>query len=222
MRLIDKIVNVGILVMVVVVGYLLVRPGHGPVAIAIEKWRGGREMSRLLESSWNSLSDGTRRSGQALGEGRENPTTAVIFFDYECPFCLRLEKELQTVAQSGLARGIVIRHFPLPSHPAAREGAVAAICADKIGEFQPMHRYLTSGAWQSSRDYSEIALAASLTDVEGFEHCLASGFPDSVLAHDKALGDLLRVTGTPTILTRRQRVDGFVKGDSLLTLMKDS
>ena len=61
---------------------------------------------------------------------------AIVYGDYECPFCAQLELRLRELADLRLA----FRHFPVrASHPRAHAAACAAEAAAAQGAFWPMH-----------------------------------------------------------------------------------
>ena len=60
---------------------------------------------------------------------------AIVYGDYECPFCAQLELRLRTQPLR-----IAFRHFPVrASHPRAQAAAHAAEAAAAQGAFWPMH-----------------------------------------------------------------------------------
>src|SRR5687768_13144403 len=57
------------------------------------------------------------------------PVTMVAFMDLQCPFCAKAAVTLAALKENfgpGALR-IVIKHYPLPFHPFAREASLAAI-----------------------------------------------------------------------------------------------
>jgi protein-disulfide isomerase len=60
---------------------------------------------------------------------------AIVYGDYECPFCAQLELRLR-----GQPLRMAFRHFPVrASHPRAQAAAHAAEAAAAQGAFWPMH-----------------------------------------------------------------------------------
>jgi protein-disulfide isomerase len=60
---------------------------------------------------------------------------AIVYGDYECPFCAAVEVRLRTWPLR-----VAFRHFPVPaSHPRALAAACAAEAAGLQGAFWPMH-----------------------------------------------------------------------------------
>ena len=83
--------------------------------------------------------------------------TIVLFSDYECPYCKRLDADLQRMREeSGGDVRILVAQRPLPFHPVARPAAAAALAASAQGKFEAMHRALY--ALEKVDDYVSVAL----------------------------------------------------------------
>jgi protein-disulfide isomerase len=67
--------------------------------------------------------------------GPDGAPLAIVYGDYECPFCAVVEVRLRV-----LPLRVVFRHFPVrASHPRAQAAAHAAEAAAAQGAFWPMH-----------------------------------------------------------------------------------
>ena len=79
----------------------------------------------------------------APGIGTESPlVTLVVFSDFQCPFCSRLEPTLaQLLRDYREDVRIYFRHYPLPFHEHARDAAEAAIEAGIQGGDAAFFRY---------------------------------------------------------------------------------
>ena len=67
--------------------------------------------------------------------GPENAPVAIVYGDYECPFCAQVEVRLRR-----LPYRVAFRHFPVTgSHPRALAAARAAEAAALQGAFWAMH-----------------------------------------------------------------------------------
>ncbi len=82
---------------------------------------------------------------------RDAKLTVVLFSDFQCPFCSRVEPTLKQLEQAfpGQVR-IVWKHQPLAMHPQAMPAALAAEAAREQGKFWPMHEKLFAGQAQLS------------------------------------------------------------------------
>lgn len=210
-----------VVVLLLVVG-LLFLPGTGPMWQRWDAWRQARTLARTLEAEWPQIAG----SGATLfpQSGSASPgygeVSMVVFNDYQCPFCRRLDAQLHRLAHSGILKTSVrIRHWPLGSHPVARMAAVGAICAEEAGEFETMHSFLMSSeGWYSAADAGVLGVEAGIVALGPYQACLASPRPDSILALDAEVVQQLKMSGTPTILTRQQRYTGLPTDDALVSM----
>lgn len=206
-----RAVNVLVLLMV---GWILFRPG-GLIGRPISAWNARRQTAALLRNNWSALVGGKRRldSGGAVVE-------VVEFSDYQCPYCRMQEAALSSFLRGEPRTGVVYRHFPLSSHPAARGAALAAICAEEQRRFRAMHvRLLETSSWLSDTNWIREAEAVGIPDTARFRSCLNSPSSLSVLDADIAMGRLLSVTGTPTFVTRKGLFPGVHTEAELLRLV---
>jgi thiol-disulfide isomerase/thioredoxin len=75
--------------------------------------------------------------GAAPARGpRDAAVTVVLFSDFQCPFCSRVEPTLAQLEKEypGKVR-VVWKNFPLPFHESARGAALAALAAGEQGRF---------------------------------------------------------------------------------------
>ncbi|BBO89267.1 DsbA family protein [Desulfosarcina ovata] len=134
--------------------------------------------------------------------------TVVVFDDYQCPYCARLEKfvEEQILLQFSEDVRYAIKHFPLGSHRFARQGAMAALAAGKQGKFWEFHsRLLENHNQVSEAKIMEIAGELEL-DMEQFGKDRQSEAIRKVINEDVANGEAIGVTGTPSVFLNGKRI----------------
>lgn len=124
--------------------------------------------------------------------------TIVVFSDYQCPYCDRLDQTLdQLLGRYPNELRVVYRQFPLPSHRDAEFAAAVALAAHAQGQFVAMHRWL----YENSHALTHMSVAERaamygldpqrlLDEVDGQHHA------DRIDA-DLDEGKLFQVTGTP-------------------------
>jgi protein-disulfide isomerase len=126
--------------------------------------------------------------------------TFVVFSDYQCAYCKRLDDELRTLQATYPADvRVVIKHFPLSIHPRARIAALALLAAEMQGRGQAMHALLFANA--STLDdatLQELGKQAQVPDLPRFWADIEDGFGDAKIDADLGLGERLAVTSTPT------------------------
>lgn len=181
---------------VIAVGLLAERRINPPSATSagtrIEKIRTWRETFDTVQTT--------------LGE-TTGPIKIVVFTDFECPFCRKMDSILTSVEAKHpgrIARSVI--HYPIPGHTFARDAARAFECVARQGRAAAMHHLLYEGqaafatlAWRS------IAEKAGTANLLEFDRCVASGAVDSTIDRGIALANTLRVNSTPTVV-----VDGWL------------
>lgn len=128
------------------------------------------------------------------------PVTLVEFTDYQCPFCVRYNRETAVKLQSryGDKVNYVVLHFPLETiHPFASQAAQAAECAADQGKFWEYHDTLF-------KDQSALGLTSLYSHAETlrldtgqFSECLESGRKRNLLQEHIRVGIDLGINGTP-------------------------
>jgi protein-disulfide isomerase len=120
---------------------------------------------------------------------------AIVYGDYECPFCAALEARLH-----GLAARVCFRHFPVrSSHPRAHAAACAAEAAGRQGAFWPMHDALFADQGRLEDPHLWARAERLGLDVPRFE---ADRRSDAVAARVRAdfrAGVRAGVATTPTV-----------------------
>ncbi|HET9551642.1 MAG TPA: thioredoxin domain-containing protein [Anaeromyxobacteraceae bacterium] len=144
------------------------------------------------------------------------PVTVVLFSDFQCPFCARVEPTLKQVEETyGSKVRIAWKHKPLPFHPNAMPAALAAEAAREQGKFWQMHDKMFAGQQQlSSAAYEQWAREIGL-DMSKFKATVASAKYRARIQEDDALGTQLGINGTPTMIVNGEQVVGAVPFENL-------
>lgn len=126
--------------------------------------------------------------------------TFVVFTDYECLYCKRLDDELRTLqATYPNDVRVVIKHFPLSSHARARIAARALLAAAIQGHGQAMHALLFANAKTlDDATLQELAKQAQVPNLPRFWEDVEVGFGDAQIDRDIGLGERLAVKSTPS------------------------
>ncbi len=138
----------------------------------------------------------------APARGAAEPlVTIVVFSDFECPFCSRLNPTLGRLLESHPDDvRVVFRQFPLPMHRHAEDAAEAALEAfAQRGDagFWEMHDLIFANQRALERpDLERYAQGAGL-DVHRFARALDEGAYEAAVDADVAMGRQAGVRGTP-------------------------
>jgi predicted DsbA family dithiol-disulfide isomerase len=145
--------------------------------------------------------------------------TVIVYADFRCPYCRELHASLKAAASTESFRW-VYRHFPLPNHRTAEQYAQAAECAGAQGKFWDFtDRLYEAPGGSPTGDLPAIARESHL-DVDSFRACLDRGDGRSTVRAQKAEGDSLWISGTPTFFVNGQRFNGLVPADRLRAVLR--
>ena len=134
------------------------------------------------------------------------PVTLVVFSDFECPWCAKLEPLLaQLLAANADTVRVVFKHLPLPMHPQAEPAALAAIAAQRQGKFWEMHDALFTVQQWTPAAVTETATRIKL-DMTRFQADLNSQETRMQLAKDKADAQAAEVAATPSVFVNGRPV----------------
>jgi protein-disulfide isomerase len=137
------------------------------------------------------------------------PLVLVVFSDFQCPFCKRVEPTLAEMEKhyAGKVR-VVWKNFPLPFHDNAEPAAEAAMAADAQGKFWPMHDRLFANNTALDRESLENDAAAIGLDLPRFRADLDAQRFKARIEADKQEGSSLGVMGTPAVFINGRKIAG--------------
>lgn len=134
------------------------------------------------------------------------PVTLVLFSDFQCPYCRKLQPLLHQVLQRNPNTvKIVFKNLPLPMHKMAQPAALAALAAQDQGKFWPMHDALFALEKLDLETINGAARKIGL-DMKKFKKDLGSQNTRERLTKDLVDADRAGVRGTPTLFINGRRV----------------
>lgn len=148
--------------------------------------------------------------GRAPVHGKTNaPIQLVVYSDFECPFCSRVNPSIAEVKKVyGDKVAVAFKHYPLPFHPNAKPAAVASIAAHKQGKFWEFHDKAFQNQKALTRD-NFIAWAKELgMDINKFQKDLDDPANAAWVDEDMAEGSKFGVNGTPATFVNGRLVSG--------------
>ena len=159
-------------------------------------------LTALVLSSPSAQTKSTRAVG---------PVTAAVridlFSDFECPSCKALhEQTIKRVKEEFALKGklrLVHHDFPLPQHKHARQAAVLAAAADRLGKFDEVADALFRQQETWSKAGGVDAVVDSVLTPEERKKLREIAKDPAILAgieRDIQLGQRMRVSSTPTMI----------------------
>jgi protein-disulfide isomerase len=140
---------------------------------------------------------------------KDAPLQVVVFSDFQCPFCGRVEPTLSRMQKEygGQVR-LVWKNYPLPFHENAAPAAEAALAAEAQGKFWEMHDKLFADQQHLDRATYEKYAGELGLDLPRFKSDLDSArFKDRIDA-DRRAADAVGVIGTPSVFINGRKIAG--------------
>jgi protein-disulfide isomerase len=167
------------------------------------------------------------------GEPSRGPANAKVtlveFSDFQCPFCSKgyTTVETQVLQQYGDKVKFYYKHYPLPFHPWATPGAIAAECAkqQKPEAFWAVYK----GFFENQKDITadnvkEKALSFAANekiDAAKFTDCFDNKKTADKVKADTAEGSSVGVTGTPSFVINGRLIVGAQPYENFKNIIDD-
>jgi protein-disulfide isomerase len=145
------------------------------------------------------------------------------WFDYQCPYCRRLEPKLrQVVSDDGKIR-LVLKDWPVLG-PVSVVAARMALACKYQGKYDQAHDALINGNSRLTEPRIDELLAASGIDVDRARRDLATheGAIEALLGRNNEQAEGLGFQGTPSFIIGRFRVPGALTREDLERVIADA
>jgi len=144
----------------------------------------------------------------------DGDVTLIEFYDYQCPYCRRMYKDVLRLAKEDENLRIVMKQFPVKDipgeFPASLVAAVMAMAADEQNLFEAFHGNVFDAAGQGKLDRErlfEIAASTGLDVVQLQLDMEDTKLVDSI-RDNMTLARDIGVTGTPSYVIGEQVIVG--------------
>ena len=144
--------------------------------------------------------------------------TIVEFFDFRCPYCKGMAKDLRDLVQTDGNIRLIYKDFPILG-PASHFASKAALAAQKQGKYADLHDALMSFKGQINNDVVlDLAKRAGL-DVAQLQKDMDSPDIEAQIRKNYDLAGALKITGTPGFIIGDSVVDGAMPLDKMKELV---
>jgi protein-disulfide isomerase len=152
--------------------------------------------------------------------GSSYDVTAVRFFDYDCPYCRRMESVLNALVTADPRVQIVYHDWPTFG-PTSRKTARAAVVSQWQGKHAAFHEALLSSPARLDSSGVKAAAAKANAHWPRLQHELQprSGEIDALLARTNAVAEMIGFNATPAPIVDAQVVAGAVDLPTLRPLV---
>ncbi len=138
------------------------------------------------------------------------PVNIVIFSDFRCSYCVKVEKDLQRIKEEYQDKvKFIWKDYPEQKRNSnSWQAALAARCAQEQNKFWPYHDLLYQNTPNLSQDlYMKLARDLDL-DIKKFEECLQNENVASKIEDNILEADALEIKGVPFIYINDQEIPG--------------
>ena len=155
-----------------------------------------------------------------------NPTgdiTIVEYFDYQCPYCRKLEPELRQVVHDDGKVRLVLKDWPILG-PASVTAARMALASKYQDKFVQAHDALIGVNSKLTEPRIRELLAGAGVDVDRLDRDLAANATaiDAILARNNDQAIAFDFKGTPAFIVGKFRVPGVLTKDQFGQVIADA
>jgi protein-disulfide isomerase len=153
--------------------------------------------------------------GSSQSKGVKNGALQVVIFsDFQCPFCSRVEPTLKQMEKeyAGKVR-FTWKNYPLPFHNNAMPAAEAAMAAGAQGKFWEMHDKLFTNQTALDRPSLEKYAQELGLNMAKFKADLDANKYKDVIDAEQKEGTAVGVTGTPAVFINGRKISGAYPWD---------
>jgi protein-disulfide isomerase len=161
--------------------------------------------------------------GKSHVRGRSDALiTLVMWTDYQCPFCKRVQPTIEKVRQQyGKDIRVVMKHNPLPMHNRAMAASMAAEAAGKQGKFWKMHEKLYQDPRALTDENIERYASELGLNMKKFKRDLQDQALEKQIKDEQQQGSTLGARGTPAFFINGRFLSGAQPFDAFEALIDE-
>ena len=198
---------------------LLARPEILQEAFAALEARDKAEQEKRKVSALSESAEVLFRSKLSpTGGNPKGDVTIVEFFDYNCPYCRKAFKDLETVIGEDKNIRVVFKEYPIFGG-ASQIAARAALAAKKQGKYYELHKALLEVDSRVTKDTVFRKAKQVGLDIARLKEDMKGDDITASIAETKKLADNLGVRGTPAFFVGDKLIPGAPR--NLVELMKN-
>ncbi len=158
-----------------------------------------------------------------VGGNPDGDIAIVEWFDYQCPYCRKLEPELRQVIKDDGKVRLVWKDWPILG-PVSVVASRMALAAKYQGKYAEAHDAMIGLTTKLTEAKIDEALAAAGIDVDRAKRDLATNEKaiNAILARNNEQAEGLAFKGTPSFIVGKFRVPGTLTKDQFAQVIADA
>jgi len=204
--------------------YILENPEIIMEAVAVLEQRQAAEQSNNDQAMVLSNHDAIFNDGVSHISGNpDGDITIVEFSDYRCAYCKRARPEVEALVKSDGNIRLIYKEFPIlgPDSLTTAKFALATLL-EAPQSYENMNKSLMALRGQPSPEaLRKLALGMGL-DADALLAKMDSSEVNQIIQANRALGQQLQISGTPTFILDGQLVRGYVPLAGMQKLVEEA
>ncbi len=204
--------------------YLLENPEVIFEAAAVMEQRQQQMQSANDGELISTNSDAIFNDGHSwVGGNPDGDVTLVEFMDYRCGYCRRAFPEVEELIASDGNIRVIIKEFPILGEDSVVAARFAIATQQVLGAdaYKALHDAMMTYKGDLSTDGLKKLAETLELDAEKITAHMDSDDVSNVIAANRALGDKLQISGTPTFIMQDQILRGYVPLDGMREIVAD-
>ncbi len=158
-----------------------------------------------------------------VGGNPDGDIAIVEWFDYQCPYCRKLEPELRQVIKDDGKVRLVWKDWPILG-PVSVVASRMALAAKYQGKYAEAHDAMIGLTTKLTEAKIDEVLAAAGIDVDRAKRDLATNDKaiNAILARNNEQAEGLAFNGTPSFIVGKFRVPGTLTKDQFVQVVADA
>jgi protein-disulfide isomerase len=159
------------------------------------------------------------RNAPVLGNP-EGDVTVVEFFDYNCPYCKKIARDMKALIEVDPGVRLVYREWPIINQ-GSQFAARAALAARRQGKYEAMHWALMAQPRVTEESTLRVAKSVGI-DLSRLLNDMKNRSVDHHLALSFNLARSLGINGTPAFVIGDKIARGAITPEALTGLVRDA
>ncbi len=193
--------------------YLMDNPEVLMEAIAVLEQRNADEQSATdITLVQTNATDLFESETSWVGGNPDGDVTIVEFVDYRCSYCRKAYPEVSKLVETDGNIRLIMKEFPILGEQSVASSRMALATRLVFGDeaYEQVHDSLISFRGEVN-DVSVRALASDLgLDGEKIAAMMNAPEVDAIIAENRALGQRMQISGTPTFVVGSQLLRGYL------------
>ena len=150
-----------------------------------------------------------RDPGSPVVGNPDGDVVVVEFFDYRCPYCVRVAEDLREAVEDDGNIRLVMKEFPILG-PESVVAARMALAAEKQGKYEQLHFAFMTVSGKLTEDTAYKVAEKIGLDMDQLRRDMEAPEIDATLQRNYDLAQALQINGTPAFVIGDEIVRGAI------------